>query len=29
MRVEVIEYYGLVKPLNQAGYYDTGHHIRS
>ena len=26
MRVEVMEYYGLVKPLNQAGYYDTGHH---
>lgn len=26
MRVEVMEYYGLVKPLNQAGYYETGHH---
>lgn len=26
MRVEVMDYYGLVKPLNQAGYYETTHH---
>lgn len=26
MRVEVMDYYGLVKPLNRAGYYETDHH---
>lgn len=25
MRVEVMDYYGLVKPLNRAGYYETQH----
>ena len=26
MRAEVMEYYGLIKPLNRAGYYETEHH---
>jgi hypothetical protein len=26
MRVEVMDYYGLAKPLNRAGYYETEHH---
>jgi len=26
MRVEVMQYYGLAQPLNQAGYYETEHH---
>lgn len=26
MRVDVMEHYGLVKPLSQAGYYETSHH---
>lgn len=26
MRVEVMDYYGLTKPLNRAGYYETEHH---
>lgn len=26
MRVEVMDYYGLSKPLNRAGYYETEHH---
>lgn len=26
MRVEVMQYYGLSQPLNQAGYYETEHH---
>jgi len=26
MRVEVMQYYGLVQPLSQAGYYETDHH---
>lgn len=26
MRVEVMDYYGLIKPLNRAGYYETEHH---
>jgi type II secretory pathway predicted ATPase ExeA len=26
MRAEVMEYYGLTKPLNRAGYYETEHH---
>jgi type II secretory pathway predicted ATPase ExeA len=25
MRAEVMDYYGLVKPLNRAGYYETEH----
>lgn len=28
MRVEVMDHYGLVKPLNQAGYYETEHHLQ-
>jgi len=28
MRVEVMRHYGLVHPLNQAGYYETDHHRR-
>ncbi len=26
MRIDVMEHYGLVKPLSQAGYYETKHH---
>ena len=26
MRVEVMPHYGLLQPLNQAGYYETSHH---
>ena len=26
MRVEVMQHYGLLQPLNQAGYYETSHH---
>ncbi len=26
MRVDVMEFYGLTKPLNRAGYYETEHH---
>ncbi|WP_258019378.1 AAA family ATPase [Pseudomonas chlororaphis] len=26
MRAEVMQHYGLVLPLNQAGYFETGHH---
>ncbi|MBF6649765.1 ExeA family protein [Methylobacter sp. BlB1] len=26
MRVEVMQYYGLARPFNQAGYYETAHH---
>lgn len=26
MRVEVMQHFGLTMPLNQAGYYETGHH---
>jgi type II secretory pathway predicted ATPase ExeA len=26
MRVEVMDYFGLIKPLNRAGYYETEHH---
>lgn len=26
MRVEVMEYYGLAQPIDQAGYYETAHH---
>ena len=26
MRVEVMQHYGLTQPLDQAGYYETGHH---
>lgn len=26
MRVEVMQYYGLNRPFNQAGYYETAHH---
>lgn len=26
MRVEVMQYYGLTMPFNQAGYYETAHH---
>ena len=26
MRVEVMQHYGLVKPLDHAGYYETAHH---
>jgi type II secretory pathway predicted ATPase ExeA len=26
MRVEVMQYYGLTQPLDQAGYYETEHH---
>lgn len=26
MRVDVMEHYGLVRPLSQAGYYETRHH---
>ncbi|WAK04260.1 ExeA family protein [Methylobacter sp. YRD-M1] len=26
MRVEVMQYYGLTRPFNQAGYYETAHH---
>lgn len=26
MRAEVMDYYGLIKPLNRAGYYETEHH---
>lgn len=26
MRVEVMQYYGLIQPLSQAGYYETDHH---
>jgi type II secretory pathway predicted ATPase ExeA len=26
MRVEVMQYYGLTRPFNQAGYYETTHH---
>lgn len=26
MRIEVMEHYGLVRPLSQAGYYETSHH---
>jgi type II secretory pathway predicted ATPase ExeA len=26
MRAEVMAYYGLIKPLNRAGYYETEHH---
>jgi len=26
MRVEVMEHYGFIKPLDQAGYYETSHH---
>ncbi len=26
MRVEVMQYFGLTLPLNQAGYYETAHH---
>lgn len=26
MRAEVMQYYGLTQPLNQAGYYETDHH---
>ena len=28
MRVEVMHHYGLVHPLNRAGYYETDHHRR-
>ncbi len=26
MRVEVMEHYGLTRPIDQAGYYETAHH---
>ncbi len=26
MRAEVMQHYGLAVPLNQAGYFETGHH---
>ena len=26
MRVEVMQYYGVTGPFNQAGYYETAHH---
>ncbi|MCX8566149.1 MAG: Type II secretory pathway, component ExeA (predicted ATPase) [Glomeribacter sp. 1016415] len=26
MRVEVMQHYGLIQPLSQAGYYETNHH---
>jgi type II secretory pathway predicted ATPase ExeA len=26
MRVEVMDFYGLIKPFNRAGYYETEHH---
>jgi type II secretory pathway predicted ATPase ExeA len=26
MRVEVMQYYGLMRPFSQAGYYETAHH---
>lgn len=26
MRVEVMEHYGLTRPVDQAGYYETAHH---
>lgn len=26
MRAEVMLHYGLALPLNQAGYFETGHH---
>ena len=26
MRAEVMQHYGLLQPLSQAGYYETDHH---
>jgi type II secretory pathway predicted ATPase ExeA len=26
MRIEVMEHYGLIRPIDQAGYYETAHH---